>query len=299
MNKLLNRGSVPLHLMLIPAVALVFIFNYIPLFGIVIAFEKYIPARGVFHSKWVGFQNFTYLIHLPGTFQTLVNTLYISLMKIIAFIVVPVIFALLLNEVRNKLFKRSVQTIVYLPHFMSWIILSGILIDILSPSDGIVNMLLKSFGLKPIFFLGDVHWFPYVIVSSDLWKEFGFNTILYLAALTAINPTLYEAAKMDGAGRWRQTFHVTLPGIVPVIVLLATLSMGNVLNAGFDQVFNLYSPAVYQSGDILDTFIYRLGMLDAQYGVATAVGLFKSVVSFIFIAGSYALARKFADYRVF
>jgi len=186
-----------------------------------------------------------------------------------------------------------------LPHFLSWIILGGILIDILSPSSGIVNQFLGLFGIESIYFLGDNSWFRPVLVLSDVWKEFGFNTIVYLAALTGINPALYEAAIVDGAGRWKQTLNVTLPGMMPIIVLTMTLALGNVLNAGFDQVFNLYSPQVYESGDIIDTFVYRIGLVDAQYGVATAVGLFKSVVSFTFITASYYLAYRFANYRIF
>lgn len=263
------------------------------------AFQHFIPAKGFFGSEWVGFDNFKYLFHLPDTFQVLFNTIYIALMKIIVGLLVPITVALLLNEVRAEFFKRGVQTLIYLPHFLSWIILGGILIDILSPSTGIVNLFLKEIGIKPQFFLGDNKWFPYTLVFSNEWKEFGFNTIVYLAALTGINPTLYEAAVIDGAGRWKQTLHITLPSILPIIVLLGTLSMGHILNAGFEQVFNLYSPQVYKSGDIVDTFVYRLGVVDAQYSVATAVGLFKSLVSFIFVSLSYFLAYRFANYRIF
>jgi putative aldouronate transport system permease protein len=195
--------------------------------------------------------------------------------------------------------KRGIQTLIYLPHFLSWIILGGILIDMLSPSSGIVNQFLQWFGVKPIFFLGDNHWFPFTLVISHEWKEFGFSTIVYLAALSGINPLLYEAAIMDGAGRWKQTMHITLPSVLPIIVLMGTLSMGQILNAGFEQVFTLYSPQVYKSGDILDTLVYRLGVVDAQYSVATAVGLFKSLVSFLFVSLSYILAYRFANYRIF
>jgi len=201
--------------------------------------------------------------------------------------------------VRKEFMKRTIQTLVYLPHFLSWIIMGGILIDILSPTSGIVNQFLHWFGIKPIYFLGDNNWFRYVLVASDTWKEFGFNTIVYLAALTGINPSLYEAAIVDGAGRWKQTLYVTIPGMAPIMILLLTLSLGNVLNAGFDQVFNLYSPQVYETGDIIDTFVYRIGLVDAQYGVATAVGLFKSFVSMIFISLSYYIAYRFANYRIF
>lgn len=267
--------------------------------GIVIAFEKYNPALGFFKSPLIGLENFRYLALLPNMLQVLWNTVFIAFMKILAGFCVSVVIALLLNETRSMAFKRTVQTIVYLPHFLSWVILSGILIDILSPSSGIVNSLIKFFGGKPIFFLGNEKWFPWILILSDIWKEFGFATVIYLAALASIDPTLYEAAMIDGAGRWRQTLNVTLPGISSTIILMATLSLGNVLNAGFDQVFNLYSPIVYSTGDIIDTFVYRLGLLYAQYGVASAVGLFKSLVSFIFIVVSYRLAYRFADYTIF
>ena len=293
------RRELPLHVMLLPGALLLFVFSYIPIAGIVIAFQKFVPARGIGGSDWIGLGNFRYVMQMPGIGQVLWNTLYISSMKMAAGLLVPIVIAMLLNEVRLTGIKRSIQTLIYLPHFLSWIILGGILIDILSPTQGIVNQLLVWLGFDAQFFLGSNKLFPYVLVLSDVWKEFGFSTIVYLAAITSISPTLYEAAVMDGAGHWRQAWHVTLPGMLPVIVLLATLSLGNVLNAGFEQVFNLYSPAVYQSGDILDTLIYRLGLLDAQFGVATAVGLFKSLVSLLMISMSYYLAYRWANYRIF
>lgn len=291
--------EMPLHLMILPALVLLFIFAYIPMFGIIMGFEKYVPAKGILGSEWVGFGNYVYLMNLPDTFQILFNTVYIAFMKIVAGIIVPVVFALLINEVSKGYIKRTVQTVIYLPYFLSWIILSGIMIDILSPSQGIVNHVIASLGIEPIFFLGNAKWFPYIIVISDVWKNFGFGTIIYLASLTSIDPTYYEAAVIDGAGRWKQTVYVTLPGILPIVVLMTTLSLGNVLNAGFDQIFNLYSPSVYSTGDIIDTMIYRIGMKDAQFGVATAVGFFRSVVSFIFVVMSYKLAGKYAGYKVF
>jgi len=289
----------PYHLMLLPPVILVLIYCYGPMVGIVIAFQQFIPAKGLFGSDWIGWDNFEFVLMLPDTYRVLYNTVFISLMKIVAGLIVPIVAALLLNEVRRMAFKRTFQTMIYLPHFLSWIILGGILLDILSPSSGLVNQALAVFGVEPIFFLGDNRWFPYVLVGSDVWKDFGFGTIVYMAALTGINPALYEAAEIDGASRWKQTVYVTLPGMLPIIILLATLSLGQILNAGFDQVFNLYNPQVYESGDIIDTLVYRLGLQQAQYGVATAVGLFKSVVSLLFITVSYILAYRFANYRIF
>lgn len=291
--------ELPLHLMLLPGVIMVVIFSYVPMFGIIMAFQKYVPVKGILGSKFIGLENFEYVFKLPDTFQVIWNTIFIAAMKITMGIIVPVIVALLINEVGKTFFKRSIQTIIYLPHFLSWVVLSGILIDILSPSSGIVNDLLGVFGMDPIYFLGDEKIFPSVLVGSEVWKEFGFGTIVYLAALTGIDPTQYEAAKIDGASRWKQTIYVTLPGIMPMVVLMTVLSMGNILNAGFDQVYNLYSPQVYDTGDIIDTMVFRLGMVDAQYGVATAVGLFKSFVSLLFIVTSYKLAIKYGNYRVF
>lgn len=300
MRNLNIKKQLPLHLMILPGFILLLVFSYLPMAGIVIAFQKFIPAKGLFgHQKWIGLDNFKYVLDLPNFGSVIWNTISIAVMKIILGLVIPIIFAILINEVTSNALKRGVQTLIYLPHFLSWVVLGGILIDILSPSGGIVNGLLKSIGIEPIFFLGDNKWFPTTMVLTETWKEFGYGTIIYLAAITGIDPSLYEAARIDGANRWKQTLNITLPGMKMVIVLLMVLSLGNLLNAGFDQIFNLYSPPVYQSGDILDTFVYRIGLLDAQYGVATAVGLFKSVVSFTLISVSYFCAYKFADYRIF
>jgi len=291
--------NLQLHVMLIPATVFAILFSYIPISGIVIAFQRFIPNRGFFHSTWVGFDNFIYMLNMPDIYQVLYNTVFIAIMKIIAGLIVPIVVALLLNEIKKKVLVRSVQTMIYLPHFLSWVILGGILIDILSVENGIINKLIQGIGFPSVFFLGDNSWFPFTLVITDVWKEFGFATIIYMAALTAIDPTIYEAAIIDGANRWKQTFHVTLPGITPIIILLGVLSMGNVLNAGFEQVFMLYSPSVYDSGDIIDTLLYRVGFVDAQFGVATAVGLFKSVIAAMLIGTSYWLAYRLAGYRIF
>lgn len=294
------KRELPLHLMLLPGLAIILIFSYVPMAGLIIAFQDFIPSKGMFgDQEWVGLKNFEYVFHLPGFGQAMKNTVIIAFWKIILGLVVPVIFALLLNEVRFIKFKKTVQTIVYLPYFLSWVVLGGIFLDILSPSTGIINQIITALGGKEIFFLGDNEYFRETLIITDVWKNFGYGAIVYLAAILGIDTDLYEAAKIDGANRWRQTWHVTLPGMRMIIVLMMVLSLGNVLNAGFDQVFNMYSKAVYESGDILDTFVYRLGLIDAQYGPATAVGLFKSVISTAFISVSYFLAYKFADYRVF
>lgn len=291
--------QIPLHIMVIPGVILTIIFQYIPMFGIIMAFQKFVPARGFLKSDWVGWANFEYIFNMPNIGTVIWNTVFIALMKIIAGLIVPIVFALLLNEVRRNSFKRTVQTIIYFPHFLSWVILGGILIDVLSPSSGIVNQFLGALGIDPIYFLGNEKWFPYTLVITNTWKNFGYDSIIYLAALTSIDQALYEAAYVDGANRWKQTLHITLPGILPIVSLMVVLSLGNILNAGFDQVFNLYSPQVYSTGDIIDTLVYRIGMVEAQFSVATAVGLFKSVISFILIVISNKLANKYAGYRVF
>lgn len=291
--------SIELHAMLLPGVIITIIFSYIPLLGSVMAFQDYNPVEGFLHSKWVGLDNFRFVMNLPGSFQILKNTVVIAFFKILGGLFVPITFALMLNEMRSAPAKRVYQTIIYMPHFLSWVILSGVFMDILSPSDGILNKFLASMGLKPIFFLGSTFWFPITMVVTDIWKGFGFGTVIYLAALTSIDPSLYESAKIDGAGKWKQTWHITLPGILPIIILMTVISIGNIFNAGFDQIYNLYSPSVYKTGDIIDTFIFRLGMEQQQYSASAAVGLLKSVVSFVFVSLSYFLADRLANYRIF
>lgn len=293
------KRELPLHMMLLPAVIIVLIFVYVPMAGIVIAFQNYSPALGILKSEWIGFDNFTYIFGMQDFGRVLWNTFYIAFLKIVMNLACPVILAILMNELKNVGMKKCVQTVVYLPHFLSWVILSGVLVDILSPSEGIVNKVITMFGGDPIFFLGNEKIFPYVIVITNTWKEVGWQTIIYLAAISGIDPTLYEAAIMDGAGRFRQVINITIPCIMGTIILLLVLSLGSILNAGFDQIFNLYSPQVYATGDIIDTMVYRLGLVDAQFGPSTAMGLFKSVISLIFVVASYYLADKWAGYRVF
>lgn len=293
------KRELPLVLMLVPAAILVAIYSYGSMVGTVIAFQKFNMANGLFGSEWVGFKNFQNLFSMPDFGQVIFNTVVISLAKMVLGIIVPVVFALLLNEVSRTGVKRTYQTMVYLPHFLSWIILAGIFNDILSPSSGVVNQLLGLFGMDPVFFLGDQTWFPITMIITDVWKSFGFGSVIYLAALTGIDQNLYEAAQIDGANRIKQTIHITLPGILSTIVLMTVLSMANILNGGFDQIYNLYSPAVYTTGDILDTFVFRLGIENAQHALSTAAGLFKSGVSLVFIVASYKLADRFAGYKIF
>ncbi len=287
------------HGLMLPACILLILFSYIPMFGIVMAFQNFTPAQGIFHSEFVGWDNFIRLFSMDNIQQVLFNTLYIAISKIVLDIVVPVGFALLLNEVKNRYFVKVVQTITYLPYFLSWVILAGVFVEILSPSGGLVNNILGIFGIEPIFFLGDKKWFPNVMIITDTWKNFGFSAIVYLAALTSVDQSLYEAARVDGASYIQQMIHITLPGIRSIVILMTVLSIGGVLDAGFDQIFNMYNPIVYETGDVLDTFVYRLGIKDMAFSLSTAVSLIKSVVSLILISVSYKLAERFAGYRIF
>lgn len=285
-------------LMVLPGLLLLLAFTFVPLAYSAIAFQKFNPALGLQGSPWVGLDNLLYMFGLRDARQVLANTVFIAAMKIGLVLLTAVSFALLLNEVRFLRVRRAIQTMVYLPHFLSWVILAGILRTILA-RDGLVNDLLGYFGVAPVYFLGQPAVFPWVIVLSDVWKEFGFEAIVYLAALTGIDPTLYEVAELDGATRLQKMRYVSLPAIAPVIVLVGCLSIGNVLNAGFDQIFNLYSPIVYSSGDILDTYVYRIGLIQGQYSLGTAVGLFKTVVALGLIGISYWAASRYANYRIF
>ncbi len=301
-----KKDALFFHAMLFVPVLLLFIYHFLPIpAGILMAFENFQPGKGFFGSRFVGFANFKKLFLLPDTLPAVRNTLIIAVEKIICNIIIPVTFALLLNEVRIKWLKKAVQTITYLPYFLSWIILAGIMIKFLAPgsaasSPGFFNTLLMNLGIldEPVYFLGSNATFRQTMVISDVWKNFGYNTIVYLAALTGIDPALYEAAAVDGAGRWKQTIHITLPGISAFIVLMTVLAIGNVLNAGFDQIFNLYNPAVYETGDIIDTLVYRLGLVNKQYSLSAMVGLLKSGVSCILVLASYKLADRLAGYRV-
>jgi len=303
-----NRGNSlrmdtrSLHLMLVPALIILFIYNYLPMIGIVIAFQDFnvgLGIRAFWESDWVGLAHFRRLFSSPDFTRALTNTLVIAVGKIILNFITPIVVALLLNEVRINWLKRGLQTIIYFPHFLSWVIMAGVIKEVLAP-DGMLNGMLGAlFGMEPIFWLGDKSIFPWLMVVTETLKEFGFGTVVYLAAITGIDPSLYEAAIVDGANRFKQTIHVTIPGMLPIIVLSLVLSLGRILNAGFDQIFNLYSVPVYETGDIIDTLVYRISMQGGQYDFGTAVGLFKSVISMFLISLSYWLAYKFANYEVF
>lgn len=297
--KLKIKTAWPLHLMLLPAVFLIIIFSYTPMIGIIIAFQDYLPTKGFFGSEWVGFYHFKYLFNLPNIGKVIGNTLSISILKIITLQFSAVILALIFNELKSNIYRRFAQSIILFPFFLSWVILGGIFIDLFSVNGGINNIITTIFKTDAVFFLSKNGWFRAILVATYNWKEIGYSTIIIYAAITSIDPALYESAVIDGANRWKQTIHITLPGILPIITLVATLALGGILNAGFDQIFVMYNPLVYETADIIDTFVYRLGIIGAQYSLATAVGLLKSFVGLFLIMASFKAAEKYANYQIF
>ncbi len=381
-----------LHALIWPGLVLLILFKFIPMGGIVMAFKDYVPKKGIIGSEWVGMENFSYMFSLPNTYQVLWNTLRIAIEKIIVnfpipilvalmlneiqnirlkktvqtviylyqvlwntlriaiekiivnfpipilvalmlneiqnirlkktvqtviylpyfisntlriaiekIIVnfpIPILVALMLNEIQNIRLKKTVQTVIYLPYFISWVIIAGIVQD-LFVEDGLVNQMITGLGLSPVFFMGEGKAFEGMLIGTDVWKNFGYGTVVYLAAITGVDEALFEAAKIDGASRIKQIWYITIPSIAPIVMLMLILSLGNVMNAGFEQIFNLYNPLVYDSADIIDTFVYRISLVEANYSLGTAVGLLKSVASFILIVSSYGIANKYTDYTVF
>ncbi|MDF2790497.1 MAG: sugar transporter permease [Neobacillus sp.] len=293
-----STASSVYHLMMLPGMIFLLIFSYIPMFGIIMAFQDYIPAKGMLGSGFVGLEHFIYMFQLPDIGQVFRNTMVIAFGKILLGTFGAIIFSILLNEIRLKLLKKSIQTVVYLPHFLSWVVLSAVVVNMFS-LDGTVNQILNFFGLENLNFLGSNSLFQPLLIGTDVWKEFGFNSIVYLAAITAVDPGLHEAASIDGANWWKRVWHITLPSMLPIILLLAILSLPNILNAGFDQVYNLYTPMVYETGDILDTYVYRIGLLGREYSFGTAVGIFKSIIGMILIISANEMAKKYTDRKLF
>ena len=287
-----------IYLMLAPAAVLLILFHLYPLWGLSIAFVKYSAFKGVMGSPFVGLDNFRRFFEGPDAFNIIRNTLGIAFGKILLGQTVALAFSLTINEMRHALFKRVTQTTTTLPHFLSWVLIGGVMVEILNRS-GIVNRGIESLGFETISFLGDPKLFPYTMIALETWKEFGWGAVIYLAALTGINPETYEAAAVDGAGRWARLRHVSIPGITPIIALLACLSLGNILNAGFEQILVFINPIVYATGDILDTYVYRVGLLTGEFSLGTAVGMFRSVVGFGLVWLSYWLADRYANYRIF
>lgn len=287
-----------LHLMLLPGVIATLIYAYGPMAGLVMAFQQFEPLSGFFKSDFVGLDNFRYVFNLPDFNQVIWNTVIISLLKMVLFLLVPLILALLLNEVTKRWFSRVIQSAIFLPFFLSWTVLGGVIIELFS-LNGPINGLLSEAGASPIMFMLDNDWFRGIVIGSDVWKGMGYNMIVMLAAIVGINATLYEAAEVDGAGRWKQAIHITLPGMAPILVLLGVLSLGGILNAGFEQILIMYNPTVYEGADIIDTFVYRLGIFSQQFGPASAIGLFKSVISLGLVSITYYAAYKYNNYRIF
>lgn len=285
----------PLYLMFIPIIAFFVIFKYVPIGGVVIAFKKYNLMDGILHSPWVGFDNFRLLFSTPTTVQIIRNTLMLSLMSIIIGFPFPIILAILLNEVRRMWFKRLVQTLVYLPHFFSWIIVSGIIVTVFSQQNGIVSGWWESItGQTYPFLYREGSWLA-IFVGSGVWKEAGFSAIIYLAALTNIDPTLYEAASIDGASKWKQIRHVTLPGLQVTIVLMLILAMGRVMEVGFDQIYMLQNSTVSDVSEVISTYIYKVGLMGSQFSLTAAIGLFESLVALILVLITNAIARRFGN----
>lgn len=271
-----------LYVMMLPAIAYYILFHYVPMYGAVLAFKDFQLMKGIWNSPWIGMHHFMYAFSDPVFMQVLKNTIIISFYKLIFGFPVPVVFALLLNEVTSAKFKKLAQTISYLPHFISWVVMAGIFMSILS-IDGLVNSVIKLFGMDPVLFMGNEQYFRLILVLTEIYKSFGWGAIVYFAAISGINGELYEAAIIDGAGRFKRVIYITIPMLAPVMAILLILSMAGILDAGFDQIFNMYSVNVYRVSDIIDTYVYRKGMVEMKYSYATAVGLFKSVVALIMI----------------
>ena len=288
------KKHLALTLMFLPVIAYFIIFKYRPMLGIVIAFKNFKIKQGIWGSAWCGLDNFTKVFATPTFARSVRNTLIISGLKLLFGFPMPIILALMLNEVTHVRFKKTVQTITYLPHFLSWVVLAGMFQQLLSPNNGAVNAVLREvFGVRDsIYFLGDNRYFRGTLIVTDIWKNVGWSSILYLATISGIDPALYEAATADGATRWQCTKYITLPSLVSTIVVMLILNVGSIMDAGFDQVFNLYNSAVYQTGDIIDTYVYRYGLGDLKYAQATAVGLFKNVIAFVLVAGTNLIARR-------
>lgn len=282
-------------LLLLPAVIHYLLFRYAPMFGIAVSFMDYNLFKGVWGSEWVGFKHYIAFFNSPDAWNIIRNNLMLGLYKLIFMFPAPIVLAILFHEMRWKKYKRFVQTVSYMPFFLSSVVVSSILIMLLSPSTGWVNKALRSLGFKPIYFLQESEWFRTIFIASDIWQMAGYGTIIFLAAMAAIDPQLYEAAKMDGAGRWKQTLHVTLPGIVPAIVIMFILAMGGMLEIGFDKAFLLGNPANMDTADIISTYVYRIGILGGSFSYAAAIDLTMAVVSLLFIYTANRVSRKVGE----
>lgn len=286
------------YFMLIPGVLFFLIFCYGPMYGLTIAFQNYYPLKGITGSTFVGAKHFKALVYNPFFLTVLKNTLVISIYKLIICFPAPVLLCLALNEIKHVKYKKLAQSVSYLPHFISWVVVSGIFIEFLSPSRGPINILLQNLGIEPVFFVADSKYFRSVLVLSDMWKSIGWGSIVYLAAVTSIDPTLYEAASIDGAGRIKKILHVTLPAIAPIVTVMLIMESGKILNDSFEQVYNFLTPNTYEVGDVIATFVYREGIQKMQYSFTTAVDLFKNIISFMLVMLTNKIAKKTNDYSL-
>ncbi len=280
-----------LYLLFVPVLLYYILFKYKPMAGLIMAFQNYSPAKGLLGSTWVGLQHFKEFLTLPDFWQLMRNTLWISISMLIFAFPAPIILALLLNEIRNKAFQRSVQLVAYLPHFISMIVICGLIVKFTS-DNGIINDFLSMFGLERISYLNYPKFFVPIYVLSGIWTDVGWSSIIYYAALTGVDQQLYEAAAIDGAGRWKQTVHVTLPGIMPTIVVMLILQIGNLLNIGYEKIILLYNPITYETADVISTYVYRKGVLDGAFSYSTAVGLFNSMLSFMLLFIANMISKK-------
>lgn len=292
------KAQISMHTMMIPAMIFAVIFFLLPLFGLVMAFQDYSPSKGFFKSQFVDIYNFTKLFRRPDFFQAVENTVVIALAKIIAITILSIIIALLINEVQNNVLKKIIQTTIFLPYFLSWALLGNIFVEMFSQT-GTVNYFLGFLGIEGQFWITSNKWFRFIIVLTDVWKTLGYQVVVFLAAITSINSNLYEAAEIDGAGYWQKCRFITVPGIKPMIILMSILNIGNIMNAGFEQILVMYNPSVYETGDILDTMGYRIGLIGMDFSMGTAIGLFKSVISCICFIVAYRIAFKVSDYKLF
>lgn len=287
-----------LFLMMVPGLVYFFVFKYMPIYGLQIAFKDYNVIKGIADSSWVGLKYFKMLISVRSFWDVFQNTLVISSLQLLFGFPAPILLALMLNELTNERFKKLTQTISYLPHFVSWVVLAGVFMQFLSPSIGPINIIMKSLGFDPIFFLGDNRWFRFTLVITEVWKSVGWGSIIYLAALAGIDKSLYEAAEIDGATKLQRIRHITLPSLSPVITIMMIFSVGRIINDNFDQIFNLYSPIVYDSGDVIGTYVYRMGIEKMQFSFATAVGLAKNLIAFGLVVGANAISKKVNNYGI-
>lgn len=286
------------YMMLIPGFLFFLIFCYGPMYGLVIAFQDYYPLKGIGGSKFVGLKHFEALITNPFFLSVMKNTLVISIYKLLICFPAPILLCIALNEIKSTKFKKVAQSVSYLPHFISWVVVSGIIIEFLSPTRGPINILLQNLGMESIFFVAEPKYFRGVLVISDLWKSIGWGSIVYLAAVTSIDPSLYEAAEMDGAGRIKKILHITLPALAPIVTVMLIMQSGKILNDSFEQVYNFLTPSTYEVGDVISTFVYRMGIQKMQYSFTTAVDLFKNVISFGLVFLTNYVARKTNDYAL-